>query len=687
MLDRSLTGTVTEYANWVPLNGKSETNLAAGTWYFAVRAVSSANARYRLRLSTGNIQDLDLFSGVATNQIVAGGDWRYYRLQMPTELPSNWLVTFGQQSGDVVLHVRDTVPPGNGVTINPSDYKDWASDLKNVGPYASYDLPGAYTFTAPPVRPGAVYYLGFRAKSDSIFSVSSTTTGATNQALPVIAFYGGSVTNTIPSHSQVAYNIFTPADGLRWRHTSVHSNSVAVYIENGTYPTKTSSDHFYSTFANSSLDKFLTLYPWLPSQTYYLVATNTTSSNMFFSFTMNGSNTNADDDADGMPDWWEIKYFGSLAQTPNGDFDGDGVSNLNEYLEGTDPTDHNSLKPRLTVLATNGVVNVSPFATNYVLGTTVTLTATANAGYNFVGWAGAVTSTVNPLTLTMNSNKTIIPRFRVPADDFDQRVPLNGPFTTTSGWKNAGATKEPGEPNHAGNIGGKSLWFTWSAPVSGRVNLTTAGTDFRNALAVYTGASVSSLTAVATNLAGVGTNTSEISFTATSGTTYQIAVDGYNGATGTVALSLSMPGVVFSSNSARQPNGMFSFTITSLAGQVLRIDATTNFIAWVPLATITNVTGTFLFTDTQSLGFSSRFYRVAIPAPLPLTLGGSVWLANGQFQFTISSATGQGFRIEAGTNLVNWTTIATLSNSTGSTQFVDPAAAGFPRRFYRAATP
>jgi hypothetical protein len=37
--------------------------------------------------------------------------------------------------------------------------------------------------------------------------------------------------------------------------------------------------------------------------------------------------------------------------------------------------------------------------------------------------------------------------------------------------------------------------------------------------------------------------------------------------------------------------------------------------------------------------------------------------------------------------LVNWTTIATLTNSTGSTQFIDPAAAGFPRRFYRAATP
>ena len=79
--------------------------------------------------------------------------------------------------------------------------------------------------------------------------------------------------------------------------------------------------------------------------------------------------------------------------------------------------------------------------------------------------------------------------------------------------------------------------------------------------------------------------------------------------------------------------------------------------------------------------------RVAIPAPVPITLGDSAALANGQFQFIISSATGQIFRIETGTNLVNWATIATLTNSTGSTQFIDPAATGFPRRFYRAAAP
>ena len=46
-----------------------------------------------------------------------------------------------------------------------------------------------------------------------------------------------------------------------------------------------------------------------------------------------------DTDANGLPDWWELKYFGVLTGTPtNGDADHDGVSNLNEYLTGTNPT-------------------------------------------------------------------------------------------------------------------------------------------------------------------------------------------------------------------------------------------------------------------------------------------------------------------------------------------------------------
>jgi len=45
-----------------------------------------------------------------------------------------------------------------------------------------------------------------------------------------------------------------------------------------------------------------------------------------------------DSDGDGLPDWWELKYFGNLDQGPNGDYDNDGLTNLQEYQHGTNPT-------------------------------------------------------------------------------------------------------------------------------------------------------------------------------------------------------------------------------------------------------------------------------------------------------------------------------------------------------------
>ena len=45
------------------------------------------------------------------------------------------------------------------------------------------------------------------------------------------------------------------------------------------------------------------------------------------------------DGNDGLPDWWEQKYIGKLTETPSGDYDGDCVTNLLEYLRGTNPAD------------------------------------------------------------------------------------------------------------------------------------------------------------------------------------------------------------------------------------------------------------------------------------------------------------------------------------------------------------
>jgi len=51
----------------------------------------------------------------------------------------------------------------------------------------------------------------------------------------------------------------------------------------------------------------------------------------------------ADSNSDGIPDAWELQNFGTIAIDVNGDPDGDGLSNLQEYLAGTDPNDVNSV--------------------------------------------------------------------------------------------------------------------------------------------------------------------------------------------------------------------------------------------------------------------------------------------------------------------------------------------------------
>ncbi|MBS1881770.1 MAG: hypothetical protein JSS97_02300 [Actinobacteria bacterium] len=170
----------------------------------------------------------------------------------------------------------------------------------------------------------------------------------------------------------------------------------------------------------------------------------------------------------------------------------------------------------------------------------------------------AVDGRFNPATGTGKMFQTRGSLRYVPSNDqFEDAEDLINPFTGQpytgllwAGPSNVGATKQPGEPDHAGNAGGASVWFKWTAPETGSVLMSACDASFPTLMGAYVGSSVSTLTPVAsgTGPAGLGgclgedSTTGEIAFDVRVGATYEIAVDGRDGATGSFDLNLRASG-------------------------------------------------------------------------------------------------------------------------------------------------
>lgn len=144
----------------------------------------------------------------------------------------------------------------------------------------------------------------------------------------------------------------------------------------------------------------------------------------------------------------------------------------------------------------------------------------------------AVTNISSACSSTMTADLAA-PGAGGPANDaFANAQLLSGTSVTRTGDSNVGATKESGEPNHAGNVGGASVWYRWTPAASGSVTIDTVGSTFDTLLAAYTGSSVGGLTHIASNDDTGGGQQSSVTFDAVGGRTYRIAVDGYNAGTG-----------------------------------------------------------------------------------------------------------------------------------------------------------
>ena len=178
----------------------------------------------------------------------------------------------------------------------------------------------------------------------------------------------------------------------------------------------------------------------------------------------------------------------------------------------------------------NGV-NIKGATEQTLVLSNVTLTDSGNYSLNVGSEGGALYS--NPMNLRVKADALAF------VDAFSRAVATSGSVGSYRG-SNVGATAEVGEPRHGGRAASVSVWTSWTAPATGIVTFSTQGSTFDTTLAAYTGDALGALVSRAADADSGGYLTSVIRLNAKEGEVYHIAIDGFNEATGDVALSWAL---------------------------------------------------------------------------------------------------------------------------------------------------
>jgi hypothetical protein len=127
----------------------------------------------------------------------------------------------------------------------------------------------------------------------------------------------------------------------------------------------------------------------------------------------------------------------------------------------------------------SGSVSKSPDKPTYVYGDQVTLTTTANSGYAFKNWSGDVTGTTNPITLTINGNKTVTANFSAPETISTSTAPsgaTTGITNTSYTYTTGGSSSSYGHSVEYRFDWGDGSYSNWSSLASASKSWTSVGT-------------------------------------------------------------------------------------------------------------------------------------------------------------------------------------------------------------------
>ena len=279
--------------------------------------------------------------------------------------------------------------------------------------------------------------------------------------------------------------------------------------------------------------------------------------------------------------------------------------------------------------AGGGSIALSPPGGSYLSNTVVNLTATPAAGWIFLQWLGDVTGTNAAISLAMTRNK------------FVQAV-----FGTTLNTSSAGngslSLNPPGGIYPYGTV----VWLTaipqpgsyfgiWGSAASGNTNPLSFGVTNPNPTVSSLFGSVSA---------------------------------------GQAALTVVPVG-----------NGRISVSPRAnvyTAGQTVTVTATPDsgqsFVGWSGDASGSQ-NPLSLLVDQSKLIYANFTHK-----PVLSVRASFEGLKPEGFESTLTGDFGARYQIDASSNLVNWTPLAALTNLYGTSEFLDPAATSFSRRYYRA---
>jgi len=235
---------------------------------------------------------------------------------------------------------------------------------------------------------------------------------------------------------------------------------------------------------------------------------------------------------------------------------------------------------------------------------------------------------------------------------------------------NREATREPGEPKHAGNDGGHSLWWKWTAPADGSLLLSTDGSKLDTLLGMYTGSRVDSLHTIASNDdAFDGSKFSKLQQGVRANQTYYLAVDGFNGATGQVQLAYNFtPGALYTINLQTGTGGSVSehgagpVDVPANSTQTLTAvpDPGYVFAGWEGAA-VTTVNPLSLQVNSN-ITVTANFYPVAFTDDFETGgLGRLNWVTTGTPGWSVTSATAAGGKYSARSGAIGNSQASTLS--------------------------